>query len=503
MKRLLILTLLAVSFNQLFSQNLIKEIVNSLSSNSLIEKLNMAQADINNLSKYLNDSKTFYYNKTEFENVNELEKVSLGQYKQVLENELMKRFNLKNGETPYHFIAKTGATEYFNLNPVYLSSKYSINQKSDWEETPVHVAINKNSKNPLETIKLLRHHNADILIRNKYQATCLHLASQKNNAELAKYFVNEGIEVNDTTDYGQTALHYAAKNNNKEMVDFLLENGANTDEKAFYTGAGFAEYSTIIHSAVLNDWLDVLDKCIKEGINVNCKVSKSRYKKDATPLLYAVESNKLKAAQYLIEHGADVNAFELWTGYTPLVTAIRNGNTELFDLLMKNGANVSIPTPTLNGFPIYHCFHTENEKAGHHFAKAIITNNSYFPPNTKEGSVIFDEMYKKLYLERVKAKSTSLFEKDVPDLTPLHECARLGWTDLCEILIDKGADVNAKSSKAYSPIQKAVQNKKYVTAKLLIQKGADPNLKNSSGQNAFDIAKEMSDKKMKLILKGK
>jgi len=59
-----------------------------------------------------------------------------------------------------------------------------------------------------------------------------------------------------------------------------------------------------------------------------------------TPLYYAVDSDDVEFARFLINHGANVNATDYF-GFTPLHEAIVRGSYGVAKLLIKNGANVN------------------------------------------------------------------------------------------------------------------------------------------------------------------
>jgi len=510
MKRILLLIITAYLVNLCSAQELF---LKNFTDNELFVILNGAEEDINTLSKVKEKLAKDYKKSKKDEELKSIDQMEFEQFLIQLENEMYKRMNLRSDETPYHYIAKTGKLKYLQFHST-LFRKFNINKKTDKFNSPrnsndgnapIHYAISRNRNNSLETVKALVEKGADIKPRDEYRNTCLHLSARKNNMELVKFFLNRGLNINDTNIFKNTALHKAAYNNNKTLLDFLLSKGATIDEVNFRLNNrnDSKDYSTILHTAAMNNWTDIIDKALDAGISIDCKVHKSHYYNNATPLLYVVDDNNTEMAKYLIKKGANVNLYENVSGYTPLTKSISNNNKEIFDMLIQNKANINIPTPNLNGFPIYHSFHIENKETGHHFAKTILSDPNYLDPHTPEAKKIYDEMYMKLLSERLKLKYTTKFEKDVEDKSPIHWCAILDWDDLCEILIKKGTKVDITDEDGYTPLQKAVQYKKYKTAKLLIKHNANPKLKNKYGNNAFDIAKEKKDTEMKKILKGK
>ena len=74
------------------------------------------------------------------------------------------------------------------------------------------------------------------------------------------------------------------------------------------------------------------------------------------------------------------------------------------------------------------------------------------------------------------------------DGTALHEAARSGCKEIAELLIDKGADENAKGDFSWTPLHyTAYEGKKEIT-ELLIAKGADLNAKDEDGNTPLHWA---------------
>ena len=64
-----------------------------------------------------------------------------------------------------------------------------------------------------------------------------------------------------------------------------------------------------------------------------------------TPLAIAAQNAKVKAAQALLDAGADANAPVTKGGYTPLMLASISGSNELVALLIEHGAKVNAANP--------------------------------------------------------------------------------------------------------------------------------------------------------------
>ena len=85
------------------------------------------------------------------------------------------------------------------------------------------------------------------------------------------------------------------------------------------------------------------------------------------------------------------------------------------------------------------------------------------------------------------AAGTKADTKTKDGTTPLHTAARFGHKEVAELLIAKGADVNA-AVDGITPLHFAVARGHKEVAELLIAKGADVNAKNDGGETPLDGA---------------
>lgn len=75
-----------------------------------------------------------------------------------------------------------------------------------------------------------------------------------------------------------------------------------------------------------------------------------------------------------------------------------------------------------------------------------------------------------------------------PGWTPLHYAAMGGHNDIVKLLLDRGAQLDARSPNNTTPVMMAAWGGKIYTVKLLLDVGADAMLKNDHGMNAIDFA---------------
>lgn len=212
----------------------------------------------------------------------------------------------------------------------------------------------------------------------------------------------------------------------------------------------------------VKDFFDAIDQDNFEGIMaimenfpsiVTCVADRGR-----TPLHYAVTGKNdgaiTKKIEIFMKSGADINAIDE-DGNTPIYCAIDwTTNNTAVDILIAAGA--SLNNENREGLTPLHvaCFRKRINAA-----TALLNCNGI----------------------NVNAKSKK-------GITPLMEAAKIGMTEIVDLLISKGADVNAKTTKKETPLHYAAAGGNVKIAQILLDHGAVINAITTDGYNALEIA---------------
>jgi uncharacterized protein len=173
---------------------------------------------------------------------------------------------------------------------------------------------------------------ADINARDTDGVTALWMASQQGYADVVKFLLSTGAEVNvSRTDDGISALYMAALNGHADIVRLLLENGADIDIKKTTNGI------TALWAASRNGHADVVKLLLEKGADVNIK--DSIY--GVSALYITSQNGHADVVKLLLEKGADVNIKEI-DGTTALWIAAQQGHTGVVKLLIEKGSDVNI-----------------------------------------------------------------------------------------------------------------------------------------------------------------
>jgi len=164
-------------------------------------------------------------------------------------------------------------------------------------------------------------------------SVALHWAAQRDNLEVADVLIAAGAKVTSATRYNITPLWFACKNGDAVLIEHLLKAGADANEAE-------EEGQTPLMTASLTGKLDAVKVLLAGGAKVNV----TEPYKGETALMWAAAEGNAKAADLLIEFGADVKA-KSRAGFTPLLFAVRNGELDAVKVLLQHGANANDVAP--------------------------------------------------------------------------------------------------------------------------------------------------------------
>ncbi len=172
--------------------------------------------------------------------------------------------------------------------------------------------------------------------------TPLITAASANDLEMARLFIEKGVDVRAATKRGDTALHFAAGAGNLALVKLLLAKGADvnaasTESVQVRKGPIGLNHLTALMYAAPYGTPEMIRTLIDAGAQVNAKDIR-----DMTPLMLAVgsETQNPEVVRLLLAKGADVKPKSVM-GETALDWAKKFGNPEVIRLLHEAGAQES------------------------------------------------------------------------------------------------------------------------------------------------------------------
>jgi ankyrin repeat protein len=325
--------------------------------------------------------------------------------------------------------------------------------------TALHWAVRGND---VQKVRALLGTGANPNAANNYGMTPLILAATNGNAVIAQALLSAGADPNKAASRGQTPLMTAARAGNAATVKALLDKGARVDAREEVLG------EQALMWAAAENHAEVVALLLARGADVNARSNALKFPKDsfglegvltALPkgdwpaLMYAARDGGPDAARALARGGADLNAPDP-EGTTALVRAIINSHYDTAWVLLEEGANPNIA-----------------DSSGMAALYAAVDMSS------------LGEIY---------------------GMPPRRVTDKHSVLDLIEMLLARGADVNAKLKRATlmrnhtpgegslgdgaTPLMRAAKNGDYRAMEILLKHGADVSLKQRQGATALLFA---------------
>jgi ankyrin repeat protein len=328
-----------------------------------------------------------------------------------------------SGDTPLHDAAKAG---YNEIAQRLIHKGADVNAKNARGETPAQLAL---AQDPPGTVRLLRAKGA--------QVSSIQLAAYLGDLVKVKNCIEKGASVDTQDGSGLTALHAAAAAGQKEVAEFLLGTGASVQAASGADGLG-----TPLHYAAHGGSKDMAELLLSKGAPVDAGNSKGE-----APLHLAAQMGHTDVCRLLLARQANVN-LRAWNRRTALHYAADGGRKEVAELLLEKGADIDIDAGGRGGTPLL----------------------------VAEWKIGFSSDTDLAAASRYREVTRFLLDKgaDVSSEELLYWVVGDGETELAEILIKKGANVNS-DVWGYAPSLEASWNGNPAALELLLTHGANPN----------------------------
>jgi ankyrin repeat protein len=272
-------------------------------------------------------------------------------------------------------------------------------------------------------------------------------AARAADANAISALLQQKVDPNAIAIDGTTALHWAVRADDLQIVDALIRAGAQVTAKSRHG-------VTPLYIAADQGHPGIIRRLIAAGADANgTDISGD------TVLMAAVRTGNADAVRALLDAGAQVNAAEPQVGHTALMWAVREDRPQLVTMLLERGASLELKT-----------------RSG---AKPAVR-----PPGAGGGS-----------------HGVGIVRGGVPPqgeqpaipggMTALSFAAREGRLDAARLLLDAGADVNAREANGITPLVMAITNRHTPVAALLLARGADPNAADWWGRTPLWAAVDM------------
>jgi ankyrin repeat protein len=328
-------------------------------------------------------------------------------------------------------------------------------------------------------------------------ATALHWAAHHNDMGLAKHLLSSGATPNVLNDYGVTPLFLAAVNGSADMLDSLLAAGADAN-------ATRPSGETVLMTAARSGNIGTVSRLLKSGAAANAV----QLSKGQSALHWAVADGHVDIARTLIEAGADIKLRSAGL-YTPLMGAARHGSVAMATLLLEKGDDPEAAAKDGSTPLLIATVKGHTELATYLLERGVSPDSGL---KASPGSGVKAAGFSPLMWAVGTFEQIPMTYKGLDSEGEWNTFAgipyRAAKLALVNLLIEKGADVNAKGTRPMPQMAPhngegarpphmgapayviAAQSADAEMMRLLKSKGADPLLTAKDGQTALMAASE-------------
>ena len=322
-----------------------------------------------------------------------------------------------------------------------------------------------------------------LLLESTYSLESVSLANIFNQALAIEPFLEE------RDDKGRTALHKASESGNLSQVIELLDQGAkiNTEDN---------DWKRPLHLAAESGDEALVRYLLRKGADVQGADSENRH-----ALHLAAHRGHDKVVLCLLLGGANINARDA-RGRTALHHAAVTGQDQVISVLVMEGANRDIED--------------EDKNAAWSLAwNGGLMSTQKLLLTTYQKWKVGAEMYNAIMAKDLPSLRKKLDEgldpnfRTKPGIPLLLHVALAGrnnndmvFSEMAKLLLDRGADVQAKSPKGATALHYAAMAKDYATMKVLVERGANVNVKDTYGHGKTPLDYTLNDPDAHRLLKS-
>lgn len=321
--------------------------------------------------------------------------------------------------------------------------------------------------------------------------TMLWEAAYRGKLEMVKFLVERGAKLDlpgchlSQHDLEITPYCVARHEGRDDVADYLLQQGAKVD---IHTAAYLGDYDTAYSLLERNESL-VNSGSLQSVMLPAGEPNSFEYREAdwAVPLCYAIVGGNIRIVELLISKGAVIEPYSK----DLLDHAVSADRTDIVKLLFDNGAD---PSKALRVYD-----------DGSEMSKLLKSNgvpskdiNAFdwmgWPPLPYACRGDKGEHPEKV--ERLLELGADIDVKSSKGKSALHCAAKAGFVKVINLLIEKGANIDATDNTGETPIFEAIRStikdgeKQRAALKTLLAHGANPNVKNNRGLTPLQVAQQ-------------
>ncbi|MCF8473630.1 MAG: ankyrin repeat domain-containing protein [Emcibacter sp.] len=433
------------------------------------------------------------------------------------------------------------------------------------KDAPLLIAANRNS---LDIVKLLVKYGADIDIRDKQNSTPLMFAIYRENIPLAKFLLHNKADVFATNIKGRSVYDVAVGQKNGTLIQMIktsggkklanlladkerkenlqqLEHQSDNNKKRGWSSVMYAAWRgdetavkaalsevddinlrdrdglTALGLAAQGGHLSVIYLLLDGGAHLNCDDDPEKH-----PFYLATKQGHSKVVKMLLPALKESPACQSVLEHT-LAHAMLNGQSEISDLLIKEGVNFegnktlsplilmatsaddNLVTKLIDGGVDVNKINVMGETAlmiaakngNQEGVKSLLRHNALIDIKDSSGRTALIHAAQNGHLFSVKylSEQESILSTTTNEgNTALMLAAEKGHVDIVAFL-SQYDDIDHKNNMGDTALIMAARSGSYEVTEILLKAGANPRIRNSKRQKAHDATDEFNKKLLTLI----
>jgi ankyrin repeat protein len=211
-------------------------------------------------------------------------------------------------------------------------------------------------------------------------------------------------------------------------------------------------------------------------------------------LLEAIRAGNKAAIDSLLQQEPALLGFRAPNGSSVILLAVYYGHAELAEVFVKHGAKLDIFEASAMG-------NLESVRQWMEASPACL--NSFAPDGFYPlGLATFFGHREVVDFLLEHGADVHLAAQNAQRVTALHAAVARRNLEIVQMLLQRGADPNARQEKGFAPLHEAAANGEEAIAHLLVEHGAQVDARTDDGKTPYDLANERGHRQVAEWLKA-
>ncbi|XP_074605773.1 transient receptor potential cation channel subfamily A member 1-like isoform X1 [Acropora palmata] len=417
------------------------------------------------------------------------------------------------GQKPLHYVVSRASVEL--VEKMLTKGKANPNSLDNQKFTPLHLAAQRGR---LDILQILLAHGADFRLQNDEGETAIHIAAKEGRNEILKHLLQRATRagssckqlIHSENHEGKNCFQLAVVGGHVEAAMICVEYGADfrrvrSDSLPLHIASSLGD-SKMVKFLLSHDYINVHEEdsegmtpMLRASLAGNVEIIDHLIKKGASilplpgstspsPLMCAVKRGQTNAIMYLLQHGAQMHYRDSF-GRTCLHVAADSGIVHTVDLILQiDGMDLINSVDKDRRTPL----HYAASKGNPQIVKKLLCARADFNVQDEEEKLPFHLATESGNLECVKllleANHESLHSLEYRLRTPIYYAVFEGHVEIVRFLLDQGATVDQRDENHLTPLMIAARVNRYHVLVTLLDYGAKLGALSKNRSTALDVA---------------